>query len=109
HIYGLLDAEFLAAQQQLQHYSDGQLAKFKALLAAMQVPACGLVVHDQTGAPAASALMALADGIVIAGNVVTDPSQRLRGYATALMRTGHGWAHEAGAEIAALNVAAANS
>ena len=48
------------------------------------------------------------DGIVITGNVITDPAQRRQGYAAAMMRTGLAWAREAGATIAALNVAADN-
>jgi GNAT superfamily N-acetyltransferase len=53
--------------------------------------------------------MAVADGIVITGNVVTDKTQRRKGYAAAMMRTGLAWAHGVGARVAALNVAADNT
>jgi ribosomal protein S18 acetylase RimI-like enzyme len=108
-VHALLDPKFLAVQQQLQGYSDGRLGKLRALLGVMEVPACGVVLHSPEGRPVASSLMAVADGIVITGNVVTDPAQRRKGYAAAMMRTGLSWARSAGATIAALNVAADNA
>ena len=72
------------------------------------VPAIGLVLHED-GVPAASALMAVADGIVVTGNVVTSADHRRRGFAAAVMRSGLYWAHGVGARIAALNVAAENT
>ena len=107
-IYAVRDPAFLAVQQRLADYSDERLGKLDALLAAMQVPACGVVLYGADGAPVATALMAIADGIVVTGNVVTDPRQRRQGHAAAMMRTGHAWAHAAGARIAALNVQADN-
>jgi ribosomal protein S18 acetylase RimI-like enzyme len=61
------------------------------------------------GAPAAAAIWAVADGIAVTGNVVTDASRRRMGYAAAMMRTGLAWAREAGATVASLNVAADNA
>ncbi len=52
--------------------------------------------------------MAIGDGVVITGNVVTDPAHRRKGYAAAMVRTGLAWAGRAGATLAALNVAADN-
>jgi len=108
-IYDVRDPAFLAVQQRLSGYSDERLGKLDALLAAMTVEACGVVLQDDDGAPVATALMAIADGIVVTGNVVTDASRRRQGHAGALMRTGHAWAHAAGARIAALNVQADNA
>ena len=53
--------------------------------------------------------MAIGDGVVITGNVITDTRQRRRGYGAAMMRTGLAWAKSAGATLAALNVAADNA
>ena len=103
----LLDANFLAAQQALQAYSDARLAQMRAVLAVMAVPACGIVV-ERDGMPVASGLMAIADGIVITGNVITDPTRRRQGLGAAMMRTGFAWARAQGATIAALNVQADN-
>ena len=107
-IYPILDKTFLAVAQRLQRYSDLQLAAMKALLSVIEVPAVGVILYSETGAPVASALFDIADGIVITGNVVTDAAQRRKGYGAAMMRTGLSWAHENGATVAALNVAADN-
>lgn len=103
----LLDPVFLAAQQKLQGHDEATMARMKALLAVMAVPAMGIVVY-RDGEPAASGLMAISRGIVITGNVITDPARRRQGLAGAMMRTGLSWAHEKGATIAALNVQADN-
>lgn len=107
--HAVLDPAYLAAAQRLQNYSQTQMAGLKALLAALEVPARGFVLHDVDGAPVASALMTIADGIVVTGNVVTDPNQRRKGYAAAMLKSGLAWAHAAGAHIAALNVQADNT
>jgi ribosomal protein S18 acetylase RimI-like enzyme len=101
------DERFLEAQRRLQAYSAEQMAGLKALLGAFAVPATGIVVY-RDGHPAASGLMAIADGIVVTGNVVTDQNRRREGLASAMMRTGFAWAHAAGARWAALNVQADN-
>lgn len=103
----ILDPAFLRAQQLLQGYDDATLASLRALLTAMAVPACGVVLY-RDGQPAASGLMALADGICITGNVVTDPAHRRQGLAGAMMRRGLAWGQEHGAVFAALNVQADN-
>ncbi|WP_196260629.1 GNAT family N-acetyltransferase [Pelagibacterium limicola] len=102
------DPSFLRAQQQLRGYDEGKLAKLRAILAVLDVPAAGTVVYAPDGRPVSSALMAVADGIVITGNVITDVTERQKGYAKAMMRTGLAWARQAGASIAALNVARDN-
>ena len=101
------DPAFLAAQQALQHHSDDTMGRLRALLAVLTVPAAGILVY-RDGGPVASGLMAIADGIVIAGNVVTDPTRRRQGLGAAMMRTGLAWARANGATIAALNVQADN-
>ncbi|WP_375452466.1 GNAT family N-acetyltransferase [uncultured Devosia sp.] len=107
-ISSVLDPQFLAAQQGLRGYDDATLARLRALLAAMAVPAAGIVVH-RDGAPVATGLMAVADGIVVAGNVITDPGRRRQGLAAAMMQTGLAWAKAQGAHTAALNVQAGNA
>lgn len=102
-IHPVLDPAFLAAQQALQGHSGAQMDHLQALLAVMAVPACGIVIY-RDGAPAASGLMAIADGIVITGNVITDPNRRRTGLGAAMMRTGLAWSRENGASVAALNV-----
>ena len=107
-LYDLLDPAFLAVQQRLQGYSDEKLDKLRALLAVVESPGKGVVVWSDEGEAVASSLMVVADGLVITGNVITAPSQRRKGFGAGMMRTGLAWAKEAGAKIAALNVAADN-
>lgn len=105
--FDLLDPHFLAVQQRLQNYSDHTAAGLRALLEQVTVPAVGIIAYAGSE-PVASALMDVADGIAVTGNVATAPAYRRQGFAAALMRTGLAWAHAAGARIAALNVAADN-
>jgi GNAT superfamily N-acetyltransferase len=107
-IFTTTDPAFLAAQQALQGHSDQVMAQMRALLAVMAVPAAGIVIQ-RDGVAVASGLMAIADGIVITGNVVTDPTRRRQGLGAAMMRTGLTWAKAQGAVMAALNVQADNA
>lgn len=102
------DPTFLAAQVALKGWDDVTLDKFRAIVAMYDVPACGVVLRSDDGRAVSSALMAVADGIVITGNVVTDTAERKKGYAARMMRTGLAWADANGAHTAALNVAADN-
>ena len=102
------DPVFFAVQQRLRGYDDVMLGKLKAVVAALTVPARGIVLRNAEGDAVATALMAIADGIVITGNVFTDPTERRKGHAAAMMRSGLAWAHSAGATVAALNVQASN-
>lgn len=102
------DPTFLAAQQALQGHSEQVIGQMRALLAAMAVPAAGIVI-ERDGVAVASGLMAIADGIVITGNVITDPTRRRQGLGAAMMRTGLAWAKAQGAVMAALNVEASNA
>lgn len=108
-LYDLLDATFLSVQKYLRGYSDEKLTKLRAVLEAVDGPGRGIVLYSPEGAPVASALMTIGDGIVITGNVITDTRQRRKGYGAAMMRTGLAWAKSAGATLAALNVAADNA
>jgi GNAT superfamily N-acetyltransferase len=107
-LHDLLDPAFLDAQQRLRGYTDEKRERLRALLAVVDVPATGIVVRSAEGEPVASGLMAVADGIVITGNVITSTAHRRQGLGSAMMRTGLAWARGAGATIAALNVAADN-
>jgi GNAT superfamily N-acetyltransferase len=102
-----MQGSFLAAQQHLQGYSDATLGQMRNLLAAFVVPSTGVVVY-RDGEPVAAGLMAVAGGIVITGNVVTDPLRRRQGLGAGMMRTGLHWARTHGATVAALNVQADN-
>jgi ribosomal protein S18 acetylase RimI-like enzyme len=104
----VLDETFLAVAQQLQGYDEAGMTAMKNLLSAFKVPAAGVVL-TRDGQAVASAIMAVADGILITGNVVTDPARRRQGLGSAVMRSGLAWARREGARFAALNVQADNT
>jgi len=104
----VLDPKFLAASQKLQGYSEQSMTGMKNLLAAFKVPAVGVVL-TRDGEAVASSIMAVANGIVLTGNVVTDDTRRRQGLASAMMRSGLAWAKTQGAHTAALNVQTDNA
>ena len=104
----VLDPKFLGVAQRLQAYDETAMAGMKNLLRALEVPTVGVVL-TRDGEPVASSIMAVADGVVITGNVVTDPARRRQGLAAAMMRSGLAWARREGARVAALNVQADNA
>jgi GNAT superfamily N-acetyltransferase len=104
----VLDPKFLAVAQKLQGYSEQSMTGMKNLLAAFKVPAVGVVLA-RDGEAVASSIMAVANGIVLTGNVVTDDTRRRQGLASAMMRSGLAWAKTQGAHTAALNVQTDNA
>lgn len=102
------DERFLAAQQKLQNYDTATMQGLQNLTAAIKVPATGVVL-TRDGEAVAAAIMAVADGIVITGNVVTDSTRRRQGLGRAMMNSGLAWASRQGAHAAALNVEAGNT
>jgi len=103
------DPRWLSAQGALQGYDAPTLKRLEAIVTVLDVPARGIVIRAADGRPLASGLMDVADGIVFAGNVVTAPAERNKGYGSAVMRSGLAWAVTAGAEVAALSVLAENT
>lgn len=99
---------FLDSQRTMQGYSEDKMQKFVALMRAVAVPMVGVVLYSDENAAVASSLWAVADGIAVTGNVVTDTALRRKGFGGAMMRTGLAWAKEQGAAAAALNVVADN-
>lgn len=104
----LLHPEFLAAQRKLRGYDEAMIERLRAVLSVMAVPAAGIVI-ERDGNAVATGLMAISNGIVITGNVITDSTRRRQGLGGAMMRTGLHWAGQEGATIAALNVQADNT
>ena len=74
------DPGWLAAQGELQGYDGATRDRLAAVIAAIAVPARGILLRSADGRPVASALVDVADGIVIAGNVVTAAAERHKGY-----------------------------
>lgn len=102
------DDQFLHTQRTMWGYTEEKMQKLVALMQAVAVPMVGVVLYSEEGAAVATSLWAVADGIAVTGNVVTDSAQRRRGFGGAMMRTGLAWAKAQGASAAALNVVADN-
>ncbi|MEO7223704.1 MAG: GNAT family N-acetyltransferase [Devosia sp.] len=100
---------FLHAQRTMQGYPEVKMQKFVALMRAVTVPMVGVVLYSDANVAVATSLWAVADGIAVTGNVVTDTVQRRRGFGGAMMRTGLAWAKAQDATAAALNVVADNA
>ena len=99
---------FLETQRTMWGYPEEKVQKLVALMRAVTVPMVGVVLYSEESAAVATSLWAVADGVTVTGNVVTDAAQRRRGFGNAMMRTGLAWAKEQGATVAALNVVADN-
>jgi GNAT superfamily N-acetyltransferase len=100
--------EWIAVQQKLQGYDDGKRERLRHIVERIRGPARGLVLSID-GEPKASALMAVANGVVITGNVVTSLSARRKGFGRRMMEAGLAWARSAGARRAAHAVEASNA
>jgi GNAT superfamily N-acetyltransferase len=107
-ILDVLDPAFLAALEVLQGYREDQMRGLRGVLSVIEGPAAGVVIY-RDGQAAAAGLMALGDGILVTGNVITDRARRRQGLAAAMMHTGLAWAAGQGARVAALNVQADNA
>ncbi|MDO8358779.1 MAG: GNAT family N-acetyltransferase [Devosia sp.] len=100
---------FLHCQRTMWGYPEDKMQKFIALMRSVTVPMVGVVLYSDDNVAVATSLWAVADGIAVTGNVVTDTMQRRRGFGGAMMRTGLAWAKGQGATTAALNVVADNA
>ncbi|MCD7061252.1 GNAT family N-acetyltransferase [Pelagibacterium xiamenense] len=101
--------EFLDAQVQLQGYDAATAETLKAILAKLDIPAAGLILRSDEGAPVASLLCGQYEGTGVFLNVVTDGGRRRRGFGRRLMATALSWVAENGARHAAIQVLAANA
>jgi GNAT superfamily N-acetyltransferase len=99
---------FLSALLALARWDAVTLEKFKSIVAMYDVPAVGVVLRSDDGRAVSCSLMAVANGIVVTGNVVTDIAERGKGYGKRMMRTGLAWGYAHGGRAAALNVVADN-
>ncbi|WP_421952278.1 GNAT family N-acetyltransferase [Pelagibacterium sp.] len=108
-LYDATDPAFLAAQTALQGFDANQRGTFAAILAALNRPACGIVIADSQGAPGASLLCVESDGIVMIYDVITAKSLRGQGFGRRMMASALSWGAENGASHAALQVQGDNS
>ena len=108
-LFAPTDPDWLAIQSQLSGYDPDTGAVLAAILGRLAVPARGLVVYDEDGAPAGAALAVNSQGIAVFLNVVVDPDRRGRGFGRAVMLAALNWTAQSGASHAAIQVLADNS
>lgn len=103
------DRQWRLAQAEMSGYSAETTETVAAIIQRIACDSRGVLAYDANGVPAAAALAAVANGIAIFGNVVTRPSHRGQGFARDAMEAALNWSRDAGAEAAALQIAASNT
>lgn len=103
------DPEWLEVQGAMSGYNPHTLGLLRSILDAVAHENCGVLVHDEDGAPVAAALATVANGIGVYLNVVTREDARGKGHGRAVMSAALNWSREAGATSAALQVLASNA
>jgi ribosomal protein S18 acetylase RimI-like enzyme len=102
------EREWLGAMAALQGFSAEQSDTYRQIVGAIAIPArFALLAVD--GAPAALAYGALHDGLLCYESVVTEFGRRRQGLARRVVGALAGWAGDAGAEAACLQVQADNA
>lgn len=103
------DPGFLATLTRLHGFEGKTLDTFTAIVNSIAVPACGMVIAAEDGAPAAALICAQSDGIAMLYDVITAETLRGKGFGHRLVGSALSWAAENGARHAALQVQADNS
>lgn len=112
HSYVLLNPatpEWFETQAALSGYDGQSIAALSEVLARIDVPVAGVLLHDEHGAPAAAALTAISAGIGVYLNVVVRSDLRTQGYGRSVMQGALNWSRRMGAQWGALQVVADNA
>lgn len=107
-LYDAADPAFLAIEADLQGFEGARLDAFSAIVRAIDAPTSGLVIADETGAPAAALICALSEDIAMVYDVITAKPQRGQGFGRRIMEAALAWAIDHKARHAALQVRADN-
>ena len=99
---------WVAPQCALQGYDAASRMTLKDIVARMPDSATGLTVLDGDGAPAASVLAVMVDGIAMFTNVVTSPAHRRQGFGRSAMAAALNLMADAGATRSAIHVSHGN-
>ena len=108
-LFAATDPEWHSTQAEMSGYGDYDRESVRLILERLACDARGVVAYDSSDVPAAAALACVANGVAIFGNVVARASHRGQGYGRAVMEAALGWARDAGAVSAGIQVAAENA
>lgn len=108
-LFSATDPEWYETQGRISGYGEETIAALKALLDHIEVPATGILVYDEAGAPAAAALTSNNHGIGVYLNVVVREDVRMQGYGRSVMQAALEWSRSVGAGWAAIQVVADNT
>lgn len=108
-LFAATDPGWYETQVHISGYGDETTAALKALLDQIKVPATGILVYDEKGAPAAAALTSNNHGIGVYLNVVVREDVRMQGYGRSVMQAALEWSRSDGAGWAAIQVVADNT
>jgi N-acetylglutamate synthase len=109
HLYETTDANFIEAISGLMGIDRRSREIMTVLFGLIAYRNAGLLIRDAAGDPAAGALAVNAAGIGTFHCVIVRKEARGKGLGRAIMAAALGWAREAGATHAALQVVAANT
>ena len=102
------EPEWLDAMSSLQGHSREHGAIYGRIVEAIAIPACFALLR-MDGQAVALAYGAMHDGLLCYESVITDPAYRRQGLAWRVISALAGWARDAGAEGACLQVEAGNA
>jgi GNAT superfamily N-acetyltransferase len=108
-LFAPADPQWHRAQAEMSGYGEYDAESVRLILERIACDTRGVLAYDKSGVPAAAALAGVANGIAIFGNVVSRPSHRGQGFGRAVMDAALGWARDAGAVGAGIQVAADNA
>lgn len=108
-LYDPRDPAWFEVQGAMAGYNPHTIGLLKSILDVVSCENCGVLAHDDEGAPVAAALATVANGIGIYLNVVTRADVRGKGYGRSVMNAALNWSRQAGATSAALQVLAGNA
>lgn len=111
HAFKLFDAtdpSWYDVQARMSGYSEDTTIALRDMLGRITTPATGILVYDDKGEVAASALTNNNEGIGVYLNVVVRPSARGQGFGRSVMQVALNWSQTAGAYWAAIQVVSDN-
>jgi GNAT superfamily N-acetyltransferase len=108
-LFAPTDPGWHATQAEMSGYPAKAMETVRLILEAIACDCRGVLAYDASGMPAAAALVCVAGGIAIFGNVVSRESHRGRGFGRAVMAAALNWSRDAGATGAGIQVAADNA